>query len=48
VPQQGDSEAPSEGKKLRQIEEGNGRLRNVADDLTLDTEILQNLNRGKL
>ncbi len=39
---------PSEVKKLRQLEEENGRLRKVVADLTLDKEILQEVIRPKL
>ena len=39
---------PSELKKLRQLEEENGRLRKVVADLTLDKEMLQEVIRRKL
>ena len=39
---------PSEVKKLRQLEEENARLRKVVADLTLDTEMLQEVVRRKL
>jgi putative transposase len=39
---------PSEVKKLRQLEEENGRLRKVVADLTLDKEMLQEVIRRKL
>jgi putative transposase len=35
-------------KKLRQLEEENGRLRKVVADLTLDKEMLQEVIRRKL
>ena len=39
---------PSEVKRLRQLEEENGRLRKVVADLTLDKEMLQEVIRRKL
>jgi putative transposase len=39
---------PSEVKKLRQLEDENGRLRKVVADLTLDKEMLQEVIRRKL
>ena len=39
---------PSELRKLRQLEEENGRLRKVVADLTLDKEMLQEVIRRKL
>ena len=39
---------PSEVKKLRQLEEENGRLRKVVADLTLEEEMLQEVIRRKL
>jgi putative transposase len=39
---------PSEVKRLRQLEEENGRLRRVVADLTLDKEMLQEVIRRKL
>ena len=39
---------PSEVKKLRQLEEENGRLRKVVADLTLDKEMLQEVIRRKI
>jgi putative transposase len=39
---------PSEVKKLRQLEEENGRLRRIVADLTLDKEMLQEVIRRKL
>jgi putative transposase len=39
---------PSEVRKLRQLEEENGRLRKVVADLTLDKEMLQEVIRRKL
>ena len=39
---------PSEVKKLRQLEEENGRLRKVVADLTLYKEMLQEVVRRKL
>ena len=39
---------PSEVKKLRQLEEENGRLRKVVADLTLDKEMLQKVIRRKI
>ena len=39
---------PSEVKKLRQLEEENGRLRKAVADLTLDKEMLKEVIRRKL
>jgi len=39
---------PSELRKLRQIEEENGRLRRLVADLSLDKEMLQEVIRKKL
>ena len=39
---------PSEVKKLRQLEEENGRLRKVVSDLMLDKEMLQEVIRRKI
>src|SRR5262249_32383041 len=39
---------PSEVKKLRQLEEENGRLRKVVADLTLDKEMREGVARPKL
>lgn len=39
---------PSEVKKLRQLEEENGRLRRIVADLTLDKEMLQEVIRRKI
>ena len=39
---------PSEVKKLRQLEDENGRLRRIVADLTLDKEMLQEVIRRKL
>jgi putative transposase len=39
---------PSEVKKLRQLEEENGRLRRIVADLPLDKEMLEEVIRRKL
>lgn len=39
---------PSEVRKLRQLEEENGRLKRIVADLTLDKEMLQEVIRKKL
>jgi putative transposase len=39
---------PSEMKRLRQLEEENGRLKRVVADLSLDKEMLQDVLRRKL
>jgi putative transposase len=39
---------PSEVKKLRQLEDENGRLRGLVADLTLDKEMLQEVIHRKL
>ena len=39
---------PTEVKRLRQLEEENGRLRKVVADLVLDKEMLQEVVRRKL
>jgi putative transposase len=39
---------PSEVKKLRHLEEENGRLRRIVADLTLDKEMLQEVIRRKI
>ena len=39
---------PSEVRKLRQLEEENGRLRRLVADLSLDKEMLQEVIRKKL
>jgi putative transposase len=39
---------PSEMKRLRQLEEENGRLRKLVADLSLDKEMLQEVVRKKL
>ena len=39
---------PSEVRKMRQLEEENGRLKRIVADLTLDREMLQDVIRRKL
>ena len=39
---------PSEMKRLKQLEEENGRLRKLVADLSLDREMLQDVIRRKL
>ena len=39
---------PSEMKRLKQLEEENGRLKWIVTDLSLDKEMLQDLIRRKL
>jgi putative transposase len=39
---------PSEMKRLRQLEEENGRLKKLVADLSLDKEMLQEVLRKKL
>lgn len=39
---------PSEMKRLKQLEEENGRLRKLVADLSLDKEMLQDLIKRKL
>lgn len=39
---------PSEMKRLRQLEEENGRLKKLVADLSLDKEMLQEVVRKKL
>ena len=39
---------PSEMRKMRQIEEENGRLKRIVADLSLDKEMLQEVIRKKL
>ena len=39
---------PSEMKRLRQLEEENGRLKRIVADLSLDKEMLQDVIRRKL
>jgi len=39
---------PSEVRKMRQLEEENGRLKRIVADLTLDKEMLQEVIRKKL
>jgi putative transposase len=39
---------PSEVRKLRQLEEGNARLRRLVADLYLDKEMLQEVIRKKV
>jgi len=39
---------PSEVKKLRQLEEENGKLKKIVADLSLDKEMLQDVIRRKL
>lgn len=39
---------PSEVKRLRQLEEENGRLKQMVADLSLDKAMLQDVLKGKL
>jgi putative transposase len=39
---------PSEMKRLRQLEEENGRLKRIVADVSLDKEMLQDVIRRKL
>ncbi len=39
---------PSEMKRLKQLEDENGRLKKIVADLTLDREMLQDVIRRKL
>jgi len=39
---------PSEIKRLRQLEEENGKLKKIVADLSLDKEMLQDVIRRKL
>jgi len=39
---------PTEMRRLRQIEEENGRLKRIVADLSLDKEMLQDVIRRKL
>lgn len=39
---------PSEMKRLKQLEEENGRLKRIVADLSLDKEMLQDVIRRKL
>jgi hypothetical protein len=39
---------PSEVKRLRQLEEENGKLKKIVADLSLDKEVLQDVIRRKL
>ena len=39
---------PSETKRLRQLEEENGKLKKIVADLALDKEMLQDVIRRKL
>lgn len=39
---------PTEMRRLRELEEENGRLKKIVADLTLDREILQDIVRRKL
>jgi putative transposase len=39
---------PSEVRRLKQLEEENGRLRRLVSDLSLDKEMLQEVMRKKL
>lgn len=38
---------PTEMKRLKQLEDENGRLRKLAADLSLDREMLQDVTRRK-
>ena len=39
---------PSEVRRLKQLEEGNGRLKRMVADLSLDKDMLQDVIRRKL
>jgi len=39
---------PTEMRRLRELEEGKGRLKKIVADLTLDREMLQDIVRRKL
>ena len=39
---------PSEMKRLRELEDENGRLKRIVADLTLDREMLQDVIKRKL
>ena len=39
---------PSEMRRLRELEEENGRLKRIVADLSLDKEMLQDVIKGKL
>jgi putative transposase len=39
---------PTEMRRLRELEEENGRLKKIVADLTLDRELLQDIVRRKL
>jgi len=39
---------PSEMKRLKQLEDENGRLKRIVADLTLDREMLQEVIKRKL
>jgi len=39
---------PTEMRRLRELEEENGRLKKIVADLTLDREMLQDFVRRKL
>jgi len=39
---------PSEMRRLRELEDENGRLKKIVADLTLDREMLQDVIRRKL
>ena len=39
---------PSEMKRLRELEDENGRLKKIVADLTLDREMLQDVIKRKL
>lgn len=39
---------PTEMRRLRELEEENGRLKRIVADLTLDREMLQDIVRRKL
>jgi putative transposase len=38
---------PSEMKRLRKLEEENGKLKKIVADLSLDKEMLQDVIRGR-
>lgn len=39
---------PNEMRRLKQLEDENGRLKRIVADMTLDREMLQDVIRGKL
>ena len=47
-PKTGASSTPSEMKRLRQLEEENGKLKKLVADLSLDKAMLQDVIRRKI